>query len=153
MFGIGLFSFHKQNLRHFVRTIFFSKSYIYPISFLTFCYLSDLFFLFYFDVAFSWLFKEIPKIIINKNNAWLWTVYLFNTVKVSVHCTCQRWSRFSWEWLSYEWETYGTDLQYVHGTTCRNTEIASHKNGYRMSGKHTVLTYSTYTVRHAVTLK
>ena len=57
------------------------------------------------------------------------------------------------EWLSHEWETYGTDLQHVHGATCRNTEIASHKNGYRMSGKHTVLAYSTYTVRHAVTLK
>jgi hypothetical protein len=27
---------------------------------------------------------------------------------------------------SYEWETYGTDLQHVHGTACSNIEMASH---------------------------
>jgi hypothetical protein len=30
------------------------------------------------------------------------------------------------ERVSYELETYGTDLQHVHGTTCRNIEMASH---------------------------
>jgi hypothetical protein len=32
--------------------------------------------------------------------------------------------RFSY---MYEWDTYGTDLQHEHGTTCSNIEMASHR--------------------------
>ena len=33
----------------------------------------------------------------------------------------------------FELETYGTDFQHVHGTTFRNIEMASNKNGYGIS--------------------
>lgn len=46
------------------------------------------------------------------------------------------------ECLFYEWETCSTDLQHIHDTTCFNTEMASHNNGYHMSGKCNKLPYS-----------
>jgi type IV secretory pathway component VirB8 len=41
------------------------------------------------------------------------------------------------ERISYEWESYSTDLQHVHSTTCRNIEMASHC--FRVS--HPITTY------------
>jgi hypothetical protein len=42
------------------------------------------------------------------------------------------------EQFAYEWKTYSTDLQHVHGTTCRNIEMDSHC--FRAS--HPITTYS-----------
>ena len=36
----------------------------------------------------------------------------------------RRVSDFTIRHPSYEWEIYGSDLQHIRGTTCRNTEVA-----------------------------
>ena len=45
------------------------------------------------------------------------------------------------------------DFYHVYAPNGIAHKMAFQNNGYSMSGKHTVLTYSTYTVWHAVTLK
>jgi hypothetical protein len=48
------------------------------------------------------------------------------------------------ERISYEWETYGTDLQHAHGTTYRN---ASH-NCLRASHPITMYSYGCRKIRY-----
>jgi hypothetical protein len=46
---------------------------------------------------------------------------------------------WSLERISYKWETCSTDIQHVHGTTCRNIEVASHC--LCVSSNHNVYSY------------
>jgi hypothetical protein len=67
------------------------------------------------------------------------TALTYSTYTVG-HAVTLKWLPI--ERISDEWETYSTDLQHVHSTTCRNIEMASHRADF-----------VSYTVRHAVTLK
>ena len=51
------------------------------------------------------------------------TVLIYSTYTVR-HAVTLKWLLI--ERFPYEREMYGTDLQHVHGTACRNIEMAAH---------------------------